>query len=60
VGGVATNGGGNDSGDVEDDGHDLVEVKKHEYGCAEVCQEPEGVQMSKVCIAGANLYQLTR
>ena len=37
-----TNGGGNDSGDVENDRHDLVEVKKHEYGCAEVCQESKG------------------
>ena len=42
VSGVVTNGGDNDSGDVEDDVHDLVEVKEHEYGCAKVCQEPEG------------------
>ena len=59
VSGVVTNGGDNDSGDVEDDVHDLVEVKEHEYGCAKVCQEPEGVWMGKVLIAGANLYQLT-
>jgi hypothetical protein len=60
VGGVVTNRGGNDGGDVEDDGHDLVEVEEQEYSCAEVCQEPEGVQMGTVFIAGANLYKLTQ
>jgi len=39
VGGVVLNGGGKDNEDVEDDGHDLIEVKEHEYGGAEVCQE---------------------
>ena len=52
------NGGCNGSGDIENDDHDLVEVKDHEYSCIEVCQEPERCRWVSCLIARVNLYQL--
>ena len=56
VGGVVTNGGGNENGDIENDGHDIVEVEEHEKGCTGWVRQESEECMGKLFIAVANLY----